>query len=283
MPINLHNFDPQSIAAAVADLQIGARLGPGGQKAVWKCTYQGHAYVFKVMLGDPASAERAKRELEVYRRCASPYLPTLGPLPLTQMQIGADEILYYLEEFIDGQSLFDVPKPMPPADVLRLGYCGLAAIKELSKNGFVHRDIKPANIMKRANGDYVFLDAGIALDAAGPSLTGTGGIVGTYGYRSPDQLQMNKRDLDFRSDLFLLGISMYQYVTGEHPFWNQDLPTGDVHHNIANQNCPPPQRWNPALPVALCDVIVRLLERDRHLRYARFEHMQEDLDRIVIP
>jgi serine/threonine protein kinase len=282
MPINLFTFDPQPIAAAVPDLHIGLRLGHGGQKAVWICTYQGKDYVLKVMIADPDSTERARRELEVYRRCSSRYLPTVGPLPLTQLQIGGDEVLYYLEQFIDGLPLSDVTPPMPPADVLRLGYCGLDAITELSKNGFVHRDVKPANIVKRPNGEYVFLDAGIALDAAGPSLTGTGGIVGTHGYRSPDQLQLNKRDLDFRSDLFLLGITMYQYLTGQHPFWNAELPAGDVHHNIVNQNCPAPQRWNPALPDLLCDVIMRLLDRDRHLRYARVEHMRDDLDRIVI-
>jgi eukaryotic-like serine/threonine-protein kinase len=93
---------------------------------------------------------------------------------------------------------------------------------------------------------------------------------------------MNKRDLDFRSDLFALGICMYDCLTGEHPFWNQDLPRGDIHHNTLQYASPHPQRWNAALPADLCDLVMRLLEKERHLRYSRFDHLRIDLGRIVI-
>jgi serine/threonine protein kinase len=178
MPIDLNAFDPQPIATAVKGLQIGQRLGRGGQKAVWACTYRGQDYVLKVLAAEPDSAERAKRELEVYRRCGSPYLPKLGPLPLTTFSIGADDVLYYLEEYVDGVSLAQNAKPLSLQDVVAMANCLNDAIEELWKNGFVHRDIKPANIMRKNNSqEYVLLDAGLALDAAGPSLTQTGGIV----------------------------------------------------------------------------------------------------------
>jgi serine/threonine protein kinase len=284
--IVLANLDPQPIVAVLPGLQIVQRLGPGGQKAVWECTYLGQRYALKVIIAEPGSAERAKRELEVYRRCNSPFLPRVGPLALTSVTIGpdpADAVLYYLEEFVDGLTLEQITRPRLPRDVIAMANCIIDAIQELWKNGFVHRDIKPANIVRKANmQEYVLLDAGLALDAAGPSLTQTGGIVGTTGYRSPDQLQMNKRDLDFRSDLFALGICMYNCLTGEHPFWNQDLPGGDVHHNTLQYASPYPQRWNSALPPDLCDVVMRLLEKERHLRYSRFDHLRIDLNRIVI-
>jgi serine/threonine protein kinase len=179
--IILATLDPQPIAGALPGLQIGRRLGPGGQKAVWECTYVGQRYALKVLVAEPGSAERAKRELEVYRRCNSPFLPRVGPLALTFLLIGpdpADAVLYYLEEFVDGITLEHIAKPMPPQDVIAMANCMNDAIEELWKNGFVHRDLKPANIMRRANAqEYVLLDAGLALDAAGPSLTQTGGIV----------------------------------------------------------------------------------------------------------
>lgn len=283
MAIDLNTFDPQPIAAAVPGLQIGQRLGRGGQKAVWACTYNAQRYVLKVLVADPGSTERAIRELEVYARCHSRYLPSAGPLPLASMSIGNDVVLYYLEEYIDGTTLDHIVTPMSPQDVVDMARCIIDAIEELWIHGFVHRDIKPANIMQKAGiQEYVLLDAGLALDSAGPSLTQTGGIVGTTGYRSPDQLLMNKRDLDFRSDLFALGICMYECLTGQRPFWNQDLPRGDIHHNTLHYPCPPPQRWNGGLNAELCTIIMRLLEKKRHLRYSRFDHLRDDLNRIMV-
>ena len=177
MPINLGAFDPQPIAANLPGLQIGQRIGFGGQKSVWHCSYQGTQYVLKVLVADPSSTERAKRELEVYRRCNSPFLPRVGPIPLTSLKVGAEELLYYLEEFIEGTNVWQIGKPMPLSDVVSMGKCIASAIENLWANGFVHRDIKPANIMRRANTqEYILLDVGLALDSSGPSLTQTGGI-----------------------------------------------------------------------------------------------------------
>lgn len=274
--IDFNTFDPQVIV--VDGLTVGPRLGAGGQKAVWRCDFRGQAHALKVLAADDASTERAKRELEVYRRCDSPYLPKLGPLPLSTVTVAGDTALFYVEQFIEGIPLNQVAKPIPPEQVIQLGLCVSAAIEELWKHRFVHRDIKPANIVQNPTGNqFVLLDAGLVLDSLGPSLTQTGGIVGTTGYRSPDQLQMQKRELDFRSDLFALGICMYECLTNQHPFWNSELPTGDVHYNTVNHACPHPKHWNPALEDRLCEVVMRLLEKERHMRYSRISHLQDEL------
>ena len=75
---------------------------------------------------------------------------------------------------------------------------------------------------------------------------------------------------------------MYECLTGQHPFWNQDLPRGDVNHNTLQYASPHPTRWNGTLNLELCDIVLRLLEKERHLRYSRFQHLQNDLDGIVI-
>ena len=154
MAIDLRTFDPQPISASMADLQIGVRLGLGGQKAVWDCNFHARRYVLKVLAADSSTTERAKREIEVYRRCNSPYLPRVGPLPLASMQVGADPsdvILYYLEEHIDGSTLQQIPKPMAMLEVIALAKCISSAIEVLWSQGFVHRDIKPANIVRKIN------------------------------------------------------------------------------------------------------------------------------------
>src|SRR5271156_4257136 len=110
MPIDLAAFDPRLIAAGVPGLQVGARCGGGGQKAVWECSYLGTSYVLKILVADPDSTERAKRELEIYRRCNSRYLPKLGPLPLSAQAVGTDMVLFYLEELITGSTLEQVAK-----------------------------------------------------------------------------------------------------------------------------------------------------------------------------
>ena len=150
MAIDLAAFHPQLIAAAVPELQVSHRRGSGGQKAVWECNYLGQRYVLKVLVAEPDSTERAKRELEVYWRCDSPYLPKVGPLPLSTLPIGEDVILYYLEEYVDGRTLAEIPHPMPTPDVIAMATCVNDAIEELWKKNFVHRDIKPANIVRKS-------------------------------------------------------------------------------------------------------------------------------------
>jgi serine/threonine protein kinase len=287
MAVDLNTFDAQVIVANCAGLVVNTAnqpLGRGGQKAVWSCEYYGAVYVLKVMVGEPETTERAKRELEIMRNCQSPHLAKLGPLPLTVLDLGNNDIvLYFLEELIAGSALNAIVKPFNSAEIKRLGLDVAAAVKLLWSNGYIHRDIKPHNIMRRAGStEHVLLDAGIALDFAAVSITQTGNVVGTRAYLSPEQWQLPKRDLDFRADMFALGITMYECGTGKHPFWNPAVPAVDVAMNVLNVRAPHPHQFNGALNGELCDVILRLLEKPRHLRYARVEHLEDDLNRILI-
>lgn len=280
--MNLAQLDPQLIARVVPGLEIEGLLGAGGQKAVWKCKYQGSNHALKVLCADLQSTERAKRELEIMRVCESPYLARVGPLPLSVLELeGGQTVLYYLEEFIEGTPLSEVTLPMPIEGIVNVGMCMANAIEALWQNKYVHRDIKPHNIMRRQQPEeYVLLDAGMALDIAGPSLTESGLVVGTRRYLSPDQIRVAKRRLDFRSDLFALGVTMYECATGFHPFWNEELPREDVLANILHCDPPHPQRWKNDLPAEACEIMLRLLEKEPHLRYGRIDHLKEDLRRI---
>jgi serine/threonine protein kinase len=287
LAVDLKTFDPLRIAAQCPGLTVPNPqhpLGVGGQKAVWRCSYNGADYALKVLVSEPATTERAKREVEVMRVCGGPHFARIGPLPLTLLDLGTgDAILYFLEEFIDGNSLDKVTKPFALSEVKSLGLHIASAIGDLASKGYLHRDIKPANIMQRnSNRDFVLFDAGLALDFAGPSITQLGGVVGTLSYLSPEQLQMSKRDLDFRSDMFALGITMYECASGVHPFWNNLLPRGSVTWNIVHSAAVDPRQFNALLSDGMVDLIMRLLENQRHLRYAKIQHFSDDLQRITI-
>lgn len=281
MAIDLNTFDPHVIANDLVGLIIVSPLLQGAQKRVWHVGYNGVDFVLKVYKDEPETRSRAEREVEILRRCNSVHLAAVGPLPLTQKVITPpdDAVLYYLEEYIPGTSLDRalVAAPFSTDELIQLGVSISTAIEVLWTCGFLHRDIKPANIMMRGPGDYVLLDVGLALDYSGLSITRTGYVVGTPAYLSPEQLQISKRGLDFRSDLFGLGIVLYQFATGIHPFWNPTTPMFDVRQNILTVVPRDPRGINLNLPSPMAGIILRLLSKERHLRYGRIDQLQRDL------
>jgi hypothetical protein len=136
MPVDLNTFDPLVIATDHPGLQVVGPLSPGMQKRVWQVTYQGADYVLKVYQNVPESRSRAEREIEILRRCTSPYLAQVGPLPLTTKVITPpdDAVVYYLEEFVAGTPVDQIAKPFSTPEVVKLGICITEAIEVLTAN-----------------------------------------------------------------------------------------------------------------------------------------------------
>lgn len=283
MPVDLGTLDPIIITNSHAGMTIMNLLGAGGQKRVWRVRYNNGDYVLKVYQDQPDTRSRAEREVEIARACTSPYLAHVGPLPLTRLVVipPHDAVLYYLEEFVDGPTVDSLPKPFNTAELVRMALCLVDAVAELSPR-YVHRDIKPSNVARRTNGDYVLLDVGMALDLSGVSITATGLVVGTRGYHAPEQLVPTyKRNLDFRADLFVVGIVLYECATGVHPFSNPHMP-GDVNVNIFTPTIRPidPKRFNSNMADDLKSITGRLLAKPVHLRYGRFEQLKYELRNV---
>jgi eukaryotic-like serine/threonine-protein kinase len=275
-----------AIMQAQEGLTIGDPIRAGGQKSVWRATYQGTPYALKILASTVDAVERVKREIGILRDCVSPRIVRLGPLNLQQVTVNGTEFLFYLEEFIDGAPLDGIAKPVPFELCKKLGLQMCEAIDELWRMKKVHRDIKPGNIMQRTGSDdFVLLDIGLALDLEGPSLTGTGLVVGTPLYLSPDQLKLvnSRRDLDFRSDLHALGVVMYECLTGVHPLWNQEVPRANITGNILGLRPLPVRKFRADTPPALDDIVLRLLEKEPHARYARIAHLVEELEGVNLP
>lgn len=272
-----------------------ASVGSGGQKVVFKGTIAGVVYALKFAtapdLGDDVGdfsasdvAVRAKREVETMRDCPSPHMVKIGPVGLDFAQIGSEWVLYFSEQFIDGQDLKETLKKertLPPSEVVTLGLHITDAIASLWELGKVHRDIKPANIMRRRQtGEFVLLDAGLAFDVAGESLSVT--PVGTPAFFSPEQFDFAQRRtlMDFRSDIFSLGVTMYLAAVGKHPFWEPGETSASLYGKILNEPATPPGDIISGFPSDLEEVIMRMLGKSPHLRYRRCSQLTKALEKV---
>lgn len=279
----LPSLTPDQVAALVPTASGIEGIGRGGQKLVFRGTVAGTAYAFKfarVPTSEFDDAEdisatdvvrRARREVETMQQCASPYFVKLGPEGLQVADIGDQTVVYFSEELIEGRDLSDWlqrGERFSSVDTALLGRQIAEAIKALWEHKKIHRDIKPQNIMRRENsGDFVLLDAGFAFDISGESLSY--GPVGTPLYFSPEQFEFTNRRtvLDFRSDMFSLGVTMYQVATGKHPFWESGDTSADLCSKICNYIPQRPSVLAPDIPSRLDEVIQRMLAKSPHLRY----------------
>jgi eukaryotic-like serine/threonine-protein kinase len=280
------DLTPEQIADAFPAMRNPLYLGRGGQKIVFSVELNQQRYALKLaaLPGDLDADEtqfsdiaaRASREVEIMRDCTSPYMVKLGPVGLQFIEIAGQKLLYFTEELIEGDSLQSVLQArgaLDPATVIRLGVQMTKAIADLWSLGKIHRDIKPGNIMQRTSADFVLLDAGLAFDVVGESLS-AGFIVGTLPYFSPEQFDYtSRRVLDFRSDLFSLGVTLYEAATGTHPFWTRGEDSRSLFNKITAFNPPAPSTVNPAIPKELDRVILRMLGKSPHLRYRKTDQL----------
>ena len=155
------------------------------------------------------------------------------------------------------------------------------AIEELWAHNKIHRDIKPKNIMydKKIN-RYVLLDLGMVFDSTADALTKYGYLPGTMGYYSPEQFDLSRKsDLDFRSDMFCLGIVLYQVITGEHPFIKNGDNQDDVFKRILNQTPEPITNYRSDISLNFEKIIFRLLKKRPSERFRNMKVFRQFLER----
>jgi len=295
---NIVKEDVRKIVPEASD--IGDSL-KGGQKLVFPCKLDGKKYVLKFLLinalgdigDDDESAQlvdeafqRATREVQIMNQCSTPHLAKLGPISLTQSVHNNENILYFSEEFYQRSLAQQISAnaPIPPENLIRLGRNIADAISKLWALEKVHRDIKPGNIMQRSRtGEYVLLDMGMAFDLKGESYTSPGKVPGTPAYLSPQQLDWRrKRDLDFRSDLFSLGIVLYEASTKIHPFRIKRIMSDeDWQASIQNTLPERPSVHRSDLPKSLDEIIMRLLAKQSHQRYRSCQQLDAALAAVT--
>lgn len=276
---------PQLTIADVAQAvpEVGGIKPPmsGGQKVVFPCSFNGQQIALKFLLtslsGPPSPGApldeglaRAQREISIMQSCVSPHLVKLGPITLRHLVINGQNLVCFSEEWIEGSDLkgWLAANSASIDDIRRLGLDVCHAIEELWSRQKVHRDIKPGNIMRRLSGEHVLLDLGLALDLNDVSLSATGAVPGTVIYLSPEQVDFTKkRSLDFRSDLFALGVVLFEALTRRHPFHSPGMVQNEVLHAILNGARVAPGSLRAGVPAGLDALVRRLLAKQPHLRY----------------
>ena len=268
--------------------RVEALIGEGGMGKVYKARQLAleKAVVLKVLrqslLSDERTVARFQREAKAASRLNHPN--SIGILDFGQAEDGA---LFIAMEFIAGQDLHQILSrdwPLPEARVVRIVSQVLSALSDAHGAGVIHRDLKPENIMveqRRNEPDFVkVLDFGIAKITDtngddGPALTRAGFVCGTPEYMSPEQARGSQ--LDHRSDLYAVGVILYQLMTSMLPF-ESDSAVGFATKHLTEEPLPPSKRRPEArISPAMEKLILRALSKDPNDRPANAEAFKSEL------
>jgi len=180
-------------------------------------------------------------------------------------------------EFVEGQDLRTLlleKGKLPPEQAARIMLQICRALEAAHSEGVIHRDLKPQNIMLDASGRVTVMDFGIARSAYLPGMTQTGALIGTPEYMSPEQARGEK--LTEKSDLFSLGVILYELLTVKSPY-QSDTPLATLWKRM-NEKVTPPIVVDPTLPAPLSDIVVKALEIEPENRFASTAEMAEQLE-----
>lgn len=264
----------------VGGYRLISRIGVGGMGEVWRAEDMKllRPAAVKVLLDslaeDPELKERFMREAQTAARLNHPNIATI-------YSVGEiDRTMYIAMELIEGQSLADriAGGRVPPSEAVRIIAEVAIGLGEAHDHGVIHRDVKPDNIMITRRGVKI-LDFGIARDVSPrqqAALTRAHVVLGTPDYMSPEQA--TGKTLDGRSDIFALGIVLYEAVSGRLPF-SGATPT-DTMVKIASAPPQPLPSLLPGVPAPLAAVIERCLQKKPDDRYAHARDLAADLERV---
>jgi beta-lactam-binding protein with PASTA domain/tRNA A-37 threonylcarbamoyl transferase component Bud32 len=269
----------------VEDLVFGRRyrvtekIGTGGMADVYKAVDEtlGRTVAVKVMharyASDPAFASRFRQEAQAAANLQSPNI-------VNMYDWGADGDTYYIVmEYVRGSDLKSIileKGALPSKKVADIGAQVASALSVAHGYDIIHRDIKPHNIMVQPDGSVKVMDFGIAR-AGNSTMTQTGSVLGTAHYVSPEQAQ--GKELTGASDLYSLGVVLYECVTGTLPF-DADTPVAVALKQVNEQPLPPSARNNQIDP-GLEAIIVKAMQKRAPDRYSSPDEMRQDLRRVV--
>ncbi len=269
------------IGRVIGNYRIDALLGQGGMGAVY-CGLDlmlDRPVAIKALRADVASqphlVERFRQEARVLARLLHPNIATLYTL------VRDGDALYMVMEFCEGETLESILRRrgrLDPAEALPLYTQALDGLSHAHRHGIVHRDIKPANLMRLPDGTVKVMDFGIARLLGSSRMTQTSHTVGTTEYMAPEQIRA--QDVDARTDVYALGVLLFELLTGRVPFQSESF--FEVMQAHLQQEPPPPRQFAPAMPEALEAAILRALAKKPEDRFPSVDALRDALAAIPL-
>ncbi len=258
-------------------------LGRGGMGVVYSAWDPSHERMVAVKLLKHASAA-TRPHLERFARESAVLCKLQHPGIVSVYETGwQGETPYFVMPLIEGETLSEHVRrrgPLPGVEAASLVRALAAALEHAHDKGIIHRDVKPQNVLLRAADQQpLLLDFGLAHDVAQSTLTRPGEVLGTPLYMSPEQLSGESHSADARTDIYGLGLVLYELLTGTPAF---RAPSREqVAERVSQGRFEPPRRLNPAVSRDLEAICLRAIARNRAQRFGAMATLRSDLDRFL--
>jgi tetratricopeptide (TPR) repeat protein/tRNA A-37 threonylcarbamoyl transferase component Bud32 len=288
----------------LGDFRLVGEIGRGGMGVVYEAEQVslGRRVAIKVL---PFSATIDEKQIMRFKNEAQAAAQIAHPHIVPVFAIGQEHgIHYFAMQLIGGQSLSgllaqqrdEADAGRQTADALhgtvrptdtrghvkaiaRIGAQVAEALHAAHEIGVVHRDVKPSNLLIDEKGKVWVTDFGVARCKTSSSLTKTGHLLGTMPYMSPEQALGEAALVDHRTDIYSLGVTLYELATLRHPF--EGVPDAALAFEFGRSSLRPPRYWNSAIPVDFENIVLKAMAEARDERYATARELAEDLGRFL--
>jgi len=256
--------------------EIRLKIGEGGMGVVYKAEDRelGRTVALKVihpeLAAKPEILQRFKQEIVLASKVTDRNIIRIYDLG------EAEGIKFITMEFVEGEDLRHLLQrqgKLPRGEAVDLMEQVASGLRAAHRMGIIHRDLKPGNIMRAIDGRVLVMDFGLARSVQGDGMTRTGAMLGTMEYMSPEQAQA--KDLDARSDIFTIGLILYEMLTGIMPY-HADSAIASLLKRT-QQRAIPISDIDKKIPGALSNIVSKCLERDPKLRYQSADELLSDL------
>ena len=269
----------------IGKYEIKELLGRGGTGEVYKAYHPALARdvaikTIHTFSDDPKAIARFRREAQIIAALRHPNIVQVHDFDI------ADGTFFMVMEHVAGQSLQSYLKPihargetLPLAEALTLFQTICRAVIYAHNQGVVHADLKPANVLLNSSNQPILVDFGLSRLAGHESITHSNALTGTPAYMSPEQCK--SQGSDERSDIYSLGVMLFEMVTGTLPFTGDSIVAIILKH--IDEPPPFPRTFKPDLPFELEDVILQTLEKEPSRRFQTVSDLLEALDKVIVP